>query len=120
MAFTTSRGEKWVFWLSYRTGSFDIWYRRNFGNEIQLNTGTGYVNWNYRVIEDSHGDIWVFWQSNSGLYYKHYNGTWGFTTQLTADHFDYFSITESHTSDIWTFRVQNNRDIQYQQLVAAI
>jgi Family of unknown function (DUF6519) len=119
-AFTTSRGEIWVFWLSDRTGSWDIWYRRNiWGNEIQLNTGTGSM-WNFRVREDSRGDIWVFWQGDNGqFFYKHYSGTWGLTTQLTTDWSSYFSATESHAGDIWTFFVQNH-DIQHRQLIAVI
>lgn len=119
LAFTTSRGETWVFWVSNRMGSWDIWYRRNWGNEIQLNTGTGSA-WNFRVIEDSRGDIWVFWYGDNGqVFYKHYSGTWGLTTQLTTNWSNYFSATESHAGDIWTFVAQNH-DIQHQQLIAVI
>ncbi|BAP56306.1 hypothetical protein THII_2009 [Thioploca ingrica] len=128
LAFTTSRGEIWVFWLSNRTGSQDIWYRRNWGSDIQLNTGTAYPG-NYRVIEDRRGDIWVFWSTGGGrgddgggqseIFYKHYSGAWGLTTSLTTNGGNYFSATASYTGDIWTFVAQNH-DIQHQQLIAVI
>ena len=120
LAFTTSHGETWIFWRSNRTGSTDIWYRRNFGNEIQLNTGTEAVS-DYRVIEDSQGDIWIFWQNDTQVYYKHYSGAWGLTKQLTSDSdiISYFTATNSNAGNIWTFRVQD-RDIQHQQLIAII
>jgi len=125
LALTTRRGETWLFWLSDRSGSRDIWYQRIWSNDTQLNTGTSWI-WNYQVIEDSRGDLWVFWQDNNGLYYKHYTGSWGLTTQLVTNSVAYFAVTESITGSVTISWIQQakpgiqNYKILQQQLITAI
>jgi hypothetical protein len=108
----------WVFWDSDRSGNFGVWFRRydracgGWGGETQLTTHARQDR--PFAIEDSVGDIWVFWKTYIGGYdnhcckrYDRARGDWGGETQLTADQDhgmdrDLFVIADS-VGDIWVF-----------------
>jgi hypothetical protein len=117
IAFEDSVGDIWVFWNSNRSGNYDIWYKRynraggSWESDTQL-TMDDAADGGQSSLEDSAGDIWVFWESgrngNTDVWYNRYNRAsdrWGGDTQLTTDDgYDNspFAIADSR-GDIWVF-----------------
>jgi len=118
-ALEDSSGDLWVFWTSYRSGNADIWSKRYsratsaWGSDTQLTTDTQ-QDYQPFALEDSGGDLWVFWYSsrsgNPNIWYKRYSratSAWGSDTRLTtatSTHQDYQPfVLEDSTGDIWAF-----------------
>jgi hypothetical protein len=91
-----SNGTIFVAWVSNRTGSYNIWYKSYtngvWSTESRLTTTTAAATDGVpSVVQDLHGNIWVFWQrivsSNSNIFYQVYiSGVgWGSPVQLTTE-----------------------------------
>lgn len=110
-------GNVWVFWVSLRSGNYDIWYKyytrstATWSNDTQLTTDSSHDLACF-VLEDNIGDLWVFLASsrsgNYDIWYKRYarsTATWGNDTQLTTDSGDDYQCFALKGSDgnIWVF-----------------
>jgi len=109
-------GTIWVAWASYRTGDFEIFYKKSTDNgaswssDTQLTTNNG-DDEAPSIIQTRDSSFWVVWQSDrKGKQYDIYytdsrdNGsTWFSDTQLTTDNADDMSptIMNSHEGRIW-------------------
>ena len=128
-ALIDGRGDIWVFWDSYRSGNYDIYYKRyingTWGDDTPLTMDT-HANVYPSAVIVSQEDIWVFWISNrSGngdIYYKRYsymNSEWGDDTPLTTDIvLRGLSAVKDSQGDIWVFWDSNrsgNHDIYYKR-----
>jgi hypothetical protein len=122
-------GDIWVFWISGRSGNFNIWYKRynhasdSWGNDTPLTTDPT-RDLDPFALADRAGDIWVFWTSgNVDIWYKRYNhtsGSWGNDTPLTTDPARDsipFALAD-RAGDIWVFWNSDrsgNLDIWYKR-----
>jgi hypothetical protein len=132
-------GDIWVFWMSTRSGKFDIWYKRysqaidRWGNDTQLTTDPEISPFLSFALADRAGDIWVFWQSgrmntDPDIWYKRYSrGSWGNDTQLTTDpELSSRPIALADRSGtIWVFWSSGRRgtvsvDIRYRKMFLAL
>lgn len=128
-------GDIWVFWETFRAGTYDIWSRRHseasgWGSETKI---TGTISRNYRptAIVDSNGDIWLFWYSirsgNYDVWYNRYSRAAGWsgdrpiTTQTTHDYLP--QTTVDADGDIWVVWFSlgdGNYDVWYRKLIPEI
>ena len=82
-ALHASNGDIWLFWWSFRDNAEGIWYKRyiratnTWSADDRLVSNEVSVNHRFSTIEDSNGDIWVFWQSANNIWYNRYNATTG-------------------------------------------
>ncbi|MGA1870552.1 MAG: DUF6519 domain-containing protein [bacterium] len=123
------RKDIWVFWDAEKEDNHNIYYRRYTPgkgweeSDNKLITDTDYDYFPY-ALEDSGGDIWVFWLSPrsgySHIYYKRYNPVDGWESednQHTTVGYNYnpFVLKDSR-GDIWVFwdaqRIES-QDIYY-------
>jgi len=129
VAVVDGSGNVWVFWQSYRSGNYDIWYKQytvatnSWGTDVQLTYDTGSDESPFALV-DNVGDIWVFWISsrrsgNTDIWYKRYDhlgAYWEADTQLTTDdNYEYQQMAfQDSQGDIWAFWSSNN-EVQYKR-----
>ncbi|MBV7328171.1 hypothetical protein KFU94_07900 [Chloroflexi bacterium TSY] len=116
-----SNGDIWVFWDSRRDNKNDIWYKRydraSDTWQIDQTVSDGSDNdFGPAAIEDSNGDIWVFWtrsdsrggSSINNIWYRRYvrdDGQWRHEEHLTEG-FDPDNeplAVEDGNGDVWVF-----------------
>lgn len=111
-----SNGDIWVFWTSNRSGNSDIWYKRynratdTWDADNQLTSDNNEDTFPV-AVEDSNGDIWVFWTSDrsgsSNVWFNRYNPTtgWQGDTNLSTntDSNDAPKVAADRTGGVWVF-----------------
>lgn len=120
-ALEDNTGDIWVLWVSDRSGSQNIWYKRYIrasdsweAQDSQLTTDSQFDVEDFFAFEDSSGDIWVIWytttRTNSQIFYKRYSreGGWGLAVALAtgAENDLYPFALEDAAGDVWVFWTQ--------------
>jgi Family of unknown function (DUF6519) len=132
VALSDSIGDVWIFWQSDRAGNPDIWYRRygqaskTWGAETAL-TADSHQDFGPAVIQDTVGDVWVFWSSDrsgsSDIWLRRYSraaDAWGPETQVgfgTGNAQDPVAHVDVR-GDIWVF-ASTGTNILYKRYSAA-
>jgi len=119
-ALQTADNKIWIFWVSDKTGNFEICYKTtvdeglSWSDETQVTNSTS-KNLNPTVFQASNGTVWLIWtrelsSSITSLFLKTFNGTtWSDETMITSNNYDQLpSALQAKNGTILVFWTRNS------------